>query len=62
MTSGSVHNRLDVNDLSVRHSLVIEGTGMSPPKMRSAKRILGSLAAHWDNSLLSIHLIAGYTG
>jgi hypothetical protein len=33
------YERLDVNDLSVRNNLAIEGTGMSPPKMRSAKRI-----------------------
>ena len=35
------YERLDVNDLSVRNNLAIEGAGMSPPKMRSAKRISG---------------------
>ncbi len=34
------YERLDVNDLSVRNNLAIEGAGMSPPKMRSAKRML----------------------
>jgi hypothetical protein len=33
------YERLDANDLSVRNNLAIEGAGMSPPKMRSAKRI-----------------------
>jgi hypothetical protein len=31
-------NRFDVNDLSLRNNLAIEDAGMSPPKMRSAKK------------------------
>ncbi len=34
------YKRLGVNDLSVRNDLGIEDAGMSPPKMRSDKRIL----------------------
>ena len=34
------YNRLDVNDLSVRNNLAIEDAAMSPPKMRSAQKIL----------------------
>ena len=34
------HNRLDVNDLSVRHNPAIEAAEVSPPKVRAAKRIL----------------------
>jgi len=34
------YKRLGVNDLSVRNDLGIEDAGTSPPKMRSAKKIL----------------------
>jgi len=34
-------NRLDIQDISARHNLATEGGGMSPPKVRSVKRIIG---------------------
>jgi len=36
------HNRIDVNDLSVRNNLAIEDAAMSPPKVRSAKEFYSS--------------------
>jgi hypothetical protein len=39
--SAGDHNSLDVHDLSVRCSPAIEGAGVSPPKVRSTKRIFG---------------------
>jgi hypothetical protein len=33
------HNLLDVNDLSVRNNLAIEDACMSPPRLRSAKKL-----------------------
>jgi hypothetical protein len=34
-------NRLDLQDLSFRHNLSVDECGLSPPKVRSAKKILG---------------------
>ena len=39
--AASDHNQLDVHDLGGRHNMASEVAGVSPPKMRSAKRILG---------------------
>jgi hypothetical protein len=50
-------NRQDVHDLSGRHNLASEVAGVSPPKTRSAKRILGPLSS---GLVLLRHAVHGF--